>query len=108
MPPPRLLSSTSFPGYSPFGLAIAAALPDVLTIIADGMRTRANIRTAVQAIAAGHHLRLEAVDFIEGTVERYAGAMSPELRDAYFVALLRLLDASFYVVPWDNILPRRR
>ncbi|MBI5486503.1 MAG: hypothetical protein HY905_04145 [Deltaproteobacteria bacterium] len=107
MPPPRLPPSTSFPGYSPFALAVASALPDVLTIIADGMRTRANIRTAVQAITAGHYLRFESADFIEETLHRYGPIMSSAMIDAYLLQLLRLMDPTFYIVPWSQLLPRR-
>jgi hypothetical protein len=91
-----------------FAPALAQALPVVAEIVADGWRTRHAIRTAVRAIAASHELRMEAVDFVEGTLNRYGVIMSPELRDAYLTAVLRLADASFYVLPWNNILPPRR
>jgi len=86
---------------------LARALPACLPIILDGMRTRANIRTAVRAVEANHDLRMEAADYIVGVLERHGRQMSPELRDSYLVAVLRLLDAGFYVVPWEHLLGGR-
>ena len=74
-------------------------------IVVDGMRTRANIRTAVRAIEANHDLRMEATDYILGVLDRHGGQMSPELRDSYLVTVLRVLDAGFYVMPWERLLP---
>ena len=101
--PPAPLPGTTW--LSTFGPAIAQALPSAVEIVLDGMRTRANIRAAVSAIEASHDLRMEAANFIEGTLSRYGAFMSQEVRDEYLLAFLRLMDASHYVIPWGNILP---
>ena len=87
--------------------ALARALPVCLPIVLQGMQVRANIRTAVRAVEANHDLRMEAADYVLDILDRHGGQMSQDLRDAYLVAVLRLLDAGFYVMPWESLLPGR-
>jgi hypothetical protein len=84
------------------GPAVAEALPMALEVVLTGMRTRANVRTAVQAIEAGHALRSEACDYLEYLLQRYGRAMSPDVRDAYFIRLLELTDPAYYQLPWNR------
>lgn len=83
--------------------ALVQALPAVLR----GMQTRANIRTTVRAIEASHELRMEALGFLDATLDRHGGVMSQDLRDAYLMAMLQLCDPGFYVIPWERLLPGR-
>ena len=87
--------------------AIAQSLPEAVEIILTGMQTRANIRTAVQAVEAGHAIRMEACDYLEHVLQRYGRAMTPEVRDAYFIRLLELMDPASYGLPWTRLLPGR-
>ena len=91
---------------SAVGLAVAEALPRVLDILAEGHRVRSNIDVAVRAIEVSHDLRMAAVDEIERMLDRYLHVMSPDVRDEYLLAVLRLLDAGHYVMPWDRLLRR--
>jgi hypothetical protein len=92
---------------SVLGLAAAEALPRVLEILAEGHRVRSNIEVAVKAVAVGHGLRMQAVDELERMLDRYLAIMAPDVRDAYFVAVLRLLDGGLYTMPWAGLLGRR-
>lgn len=88
-------------------IAVAEALPRCIEIVLQGRQVRANIETAVRAIEVSHGLRLEAVVELERMIIRYHRLMPPDLLDAYFAGILRLLDAEHYAVPWAALLPRR-
>jgi hypothetical protein len=87
--------------------ALTQALPRCLEILAEGHRARSNIAVAVRGIEVGHELRMQAVDEIERMLGRYLHVMSADVRDAYFTAVLRLLDGGHYELPWAGLLPRR-
>ncbi len=91
---------------SALGFALADALPACTQILVDGARTRANIGAAVRAVEVSHDLRMVAVDEIERMLDRYLHVMSSDVRDEYLLAVLRLLDAGHYVMPWDRLLRR--
>ena len=92
---------------SALGLVAAEALPRVLEILADGHSLRANIETAVRAVEVSHGLRMQAVGELEMVLRRYLHLMPADVADAYFSAILRLLDGGHYAVPWGRLLPRR-
>jgi hypothetical protein len=87
--------------------AIAQALPACLEILADGHRTRANIRTAIEAISASHYLRSRSFDELVEILDRWGHEMSPDVRDAYFMRMLDLYDPHHYYLPWKRLLPGR-
>ena len=103
--PPALFPEPTW--LSTFGPAVAQVLPVAVEIVLAGMQTRANIRTAVQAVEAGHALRMEACDYLEYVLQRYGRAMSPEVRDVYFIRLLELTNPDYYQLPWNRLLPGR-
>ncbi|MBN1772552.1 MAG: hypothetical protein JXB32_14880 [Deltaproteobacteria bacterium] len=87
--------------------ALAQALATCLPLVLRGMQVRAGIRTAVRAVEASHELRMEALEFLDATLERHSATMSRELREAYLGAMLQLCDPRFYVLPWERLLPER-
>ena len=105
----RLPASTPSPGLGPAAAAAAIeALPRVLEIVADGYRTRSNIRAAVTAMSAAHDLRMMNVDEIRSLLRDHIHDMSYEVRQACFIRILELTHPSLYQLPWDRLLPPGR
>jgi len=92
---------------SALGFAAAEALPRVLTILAEGHRVRSNIEAATRAVEVSHELRLQAVDELERMIVWYQALMPAPVRDAYFLAILELLNGGHYEMPWGRLLPGR-
>jgi hypothetical protein len=92
---------------SALGLAVAEALPRCLEIVLEGRQVRANIEMAVRAIEVSHELRLRAVDELERMLTTYFAAMTPAVRNEFFLAISRLLADEHYALPWGKLLPGR-
>lgn len=101
----RLPAPTATPKLaSAIAVTALEALPSTIEILADGYRTRSNIRATVAAMTAAHELRMMNVDEIRALLRDHIDDMSFEVRQACFLRILELTSPSHYDLPYEHLL----